>query len=172
MFYYEKLIEKCLPVNEELTLPSKCYMVKVTVACRLYNLLMSESNNLKAYGDDYDDNDDSSIDDSLLSSKRVNMNEIETDLVMDILPEATRFTSNISVNELTNNYDIDLDTNDVDNLNENENGLDYKEHETTQDLTVYVQSNSRLKLILLMPNESAEKIQSDNLIKTVSVLLK
>lgn len=91
------------------------------------------------------------------------------DLTMDILPESYRFTSAVSIRSASNILD------DLVNFNENDYEDDEDDNELSEEnnygntLTMYVQTNSRLKIVLLSLHSSEDQYQKDNTIRVVSL---
>ena len=157
-------------------MPSGCHLVKINVSKRLLDRLTFDSLSvssstrkraslLSTPTNEYDmiesEFDEFGEDYPRPNSRAANNND-EDDLVMDILPETTRFTTLVSINK------INVDLLDDDHLNINDDYDDQDESEPMQQLIMYVQKNSRLKLVLLsLDSVSREHYQDDNLIRNV-----
>jgi hypothetical protein len=110
----------------------------------------------------------------------------DQDLVeMDTLPETTRFTTTVSINKLNiidfidneneqlDNFDDyyykddDIDDDDDDSINDDAVMPVHRQPHGLKQLTMYVQKNSRLKLVLLSLDSAAsqEQYKIDNLIR-------
>ncbi len=179
-------MENCAPVKEDLVLPSGCHLVKINVSKRLLDRLIFDSSNSMSStrkrsallstpinDNEYQYNDDDRFDESLSCERnkqsvsrngRESQNSFDDDLVMDVLPDTTRFTTMISVNK------INLDMLDQDDrLNINDEFDDAESVTQMEKITMYVQKNSRLKLVLLSLDSASSKeiYQIDNLIRNV-----
>ena len=165
-------MEKCVPFNSNLTLPSRCYLVKVNVSTKLYNILIREASNL-TYSSLSNRTKDFTINDTSINNNPQDRNDTDSesnDLEMDLLPESYRFTSDVSI-RLASNIFEDLLNDDVNDNNDDEENDDYDDNEENKygnALTMYVQTNSRLKLITLSANSDDEQFQIDNTIRVVS----
>lgn len=110
--------------------------------------------------DSFDTKFDSHIDEDETVTDSLSIQSSDTDLTMDMLPDWTRFTQYLSFNELIDrNIDIGLEDS-VENF--------YGVEKITHEVTVYVQSNSRLKLVLFISSEKNKILNLDTLIKDVS----
>ena len=179
-------MENCAPVKEELVLPSGCHLVKINVSKRLLDRLIFDSSNsalstrkrsdflsTPINDNEYQNNDDDKFDEiltyetnkqSVSRDGRDSQNSFDDDLVMDVLPDTTRFTTMISVNK------INLDMLDQDDrLNINDEFDDVESVQQMEKITMYVQKNSRVKLVLLSLDSASSKeiYQIDNLIRNV-----
>lgn len=91
------------------------------------------------------------------------------DLTMDLLPESFRFTSAVSMRSASNIFEELILDNDLDDDEEEseENEIN-EESNYGNTFTMYVQTNSKLKIILLCLNTSEEQFQIENTIRVVS----
>lgn len=158
-----------MPFDENLTLPSRCYLVKVNISNKLYNSLIREANaiNISSTLSNRVFNDSPEL------SQQSETNESDTesnDLTMDLLPDSFRFTSTVSMRSASNMLDDLIAAEDEDDQNDDEDDDD-EENNYGNVLTMYVQTNSRLKLILLSLNSTEEPYQIDNTIRVVSLFL-
>lgn len=137
-------------------LPSGCYLLKIHLPKRLLNRLLKEaSSNLNT-------SDSSSETDSIL--EETNKASSEGDLTMDVLPESTRFTTTVSINSFGLENNSSLNENDC---------IEDDPGEALEDLhqvTLYVQKNSRLKLVLLSLETSKEQFELESTIRIVIIL--
>jgi len=183
-------LENCAPVKEDLVLPSGCHLVKINVSKRLLDRLTIDSLNSTSSAkkrnaflstpindfDDRNENDTDKLDESFSfesSSRnkqsisrdgRESQNSFDDDLVMDVLPETTRFTTMVPINKI--NLDL-IDQDERLNINDEYDDLDGLQQ--MEKITMYVQKNSRLKLVLLSLDSASSKeiYQIDNLIRNV-----
>ena len=84
---------------------------------------------------------------------------------MDTLPDTTRFTQYYSFNDLLKN-NLEANLNDSDDHFEFTDGV-----QNSREVNIYVQMNSKLKIILLISNDMNENLQNDNVIKDVNAFL-
>lgn len=158
-----------MPFDENLTLPSRCYLVKVNISNKLYNSLIREANaiNISSTLSNRVFNDSP----ELSQQSETNNSDTESnDLTMDLLPDSFRFTSAVSMRSASNMLDDLIAAEDEDDQNDDEDDDD-EENNYGNVLTMYVQTNSRLKLILLSLNSTEEPYQIDNTIRVVSLFL-
>ena len=144
------MLDKCERVNDSLSLPSGCFLVKVYLPKRLLNRLINESTEFNRV---YTQSSSESID-----KLTEEIAEEESDLVMDILPETTRFHTTVSISSIQNELQTDIlqDTSE------------FYENDTEQEIAVYVQKNSRLKLVLISLDTNKEQYEHENIIRIVS----
>lgn len=172
-------MENCVTLNEELTLPSGCHLVKINVNKRLFDRLYNDSPSVHKINENSSDNLDSDSIRLNESSAASRENDDENDdLIMDTLPETTRFTTTISMSSI-DAFGIDLentvqeddliDDDVVDHSPSLEHSKQQQVQVQTQQLAMYVQKNSRLKLVLLSTDMSKDKYEIDNLIRIVSI---
>ena len=174
-------MENCVTLNEELTLPSGCHLVKININKRLFDRLYNDSSSVHKISTNENNSDNLDSDSIRLNEPCVVSRENDDendDLIMDILPETTRFTTTVSMSSI-DAFGIDLEnTVQDDDLIEDDLDVNYSpklEHsskqvvQTTQQLAMYVQKNSRLKLVLLSVDMSKDKYEIDNLIRIVSI---
>ena len=195
-----KLLENCAPLKKDLVLPSGCHLVKINVTKRLLDRLnmdtFTSSSARKRHAflsmpiddcDNQNENDENKLDESYgyeshsrnkqststQDDGRESHNSLDDDLVMDVLPETTRFTTMVPINKI--NLDF-IEQEDRSNINDEYDemddcngggggGVEYR----MEQLTMYVQKNSRLKLVLLSLDSASSKeiYQIDNLIRNV-----
>lgn len=153
-------MEKCVKVNESLTLPSGCHLVKLNISKRLLNRLIKESNVSDYYANNKLDEESNEFEDLNITND-LPSNE---DLVMDVLPESTRFNTTVSLNSFPNDL---IDEFDLENSADSD-FFDTESDELCQ-VTAYVQKNSRLKLILLSLDTNKDQYDLDNLIRIVNI---
>ena len=102
----------------------------------------------------------------------------DNDLVMDVLPETTRFTTMVSINRI-NMHMVDIDdehlNDDFDDYDDEiapgDDELSNAQPPRMEQLIVYVQRNSRLKLVLLSLEDASsvkDHYQIENMIRNVS----
>lgn len=161
-------MEKCEPVNENLILPSGCFLVKVNLSKRFLSFIQNESGKNSAINDS--DENSSLLDESDVISNSDETKSISSELTMDILPESTRFTTSVALNSLKdldeysssagNFGEFDLDDDD------DEEGFDA---DKLAQVTVYVQKNSRLKMILLSTEILKDKYTVEKTIGIVKI---
>lgn len=161
--------------NENRTLPSGCYLMKVHVSKSVLKSLMGE---WTATSDQsMEDADAQSISETNKTTPTDALDDesLSTDLTMDSLPESTRFMENVS------KLSAQLSSSDQDKvlLNafdhaprrqaeyERENGT--FDPESVEDLIIYMQRNSRLKLLLIMRAKKIEDFKYEKIIPIVSL---
>jgi hypothetical protein len=166
-------------VNSELTLPSGCQLVKINIPKSLLNSLSSTAHLTRpTAGTDDDDHDDdlSMVDVNELMSNSFIINdpaanneeeEAEEELVMDGLPKHTRFTTNVAIETLSERLATAIveDTSD-DFFFDNDSG---NNGDSLEQIAVYVQKNSHLKLVLLSRATQSEHYRLNNILPIVSV---
>lgn len=90
----------------------------------------------------------------------------EIDLTMDTLPEKFRFTRYFSFHDLmAKNLETAFDDSESDDAIAEDQSITCN----TQDLIIYVQTNSKLKIILFISEDMKENLKNDSLIKDVQI---
>ena len=121
--------------------------MKATISADLYNkLLNTDHNKLRNTSDESEFLEDHSF-----------YNK-DGDLTMDSLPESARFTQSLSFQD----FEADLNK-EVDIIETGE----FARNEKTTHVNLYVQSNSKLKLVLLLSEKIEENLHLEILIKDV-----
>lgn len=154
-------MEQCSEMRKELTLPSGCYLVKISLLKCLYDRIcyQQQFNKSKLENSDDDDDDDDNNEDEVnkrMMMMKLNQDDdeddasISNDLIMDVLPQSTRFTTTSTFDHLN---EIGIDFNQLENdLNDDDMNwddlIDYNENQYKL-INLYVQKNSRLRLVLL-----------------------
>lgn len=93
----------------------------------------------------------------------------EAVLEMDMLPESTRFTSNVNTSLDLNTSLRLVDVEDEEDLmNDSHNVVDENTN-LLEEVVVYVQRNSRLKLVLLVPCANMVQIPYEEIIRIVII---
>lgn len=82
------------------------------------------------------------------------------DLTMDSLPESARFTQSLSFQDFEADLHIDSEV--------TETNIEFETNERTTNISLYVQTNSKLKLVLLLPERTHDSLSFEILIKDVS----
>lgn len=90
----------------------------------------------------------------------------DIDLTMDTLPETFRFTRYFSFHDLmAKNLETAFDDSESDDFIAGDQSIACN----TQDLIIYVQTNSKLKIILFISEDMKENLKNDSLIKDVHI---
>ena len=160
-----QLLEKCVQFDDTLELPARCYLVRATLGINLYNSLVNSSIETK-FNEETDDTYDTKSKAFADFDDFNSFNEI--DLTMDTLPETSRFTRYFSFNDLmAKNLETVFDDSELDDINEDQSVT----CNMTRDIIVYVQTNSKLKIVLLISEDMKKHLKEDSLIKDVSICL-
>ncbi len=146
-------MEKCNEMRKDLTLPSGCYLVNINLLKCLYDRICMEKNKTKLDNSDClmeEDNNQEMIKFNEEGDDEEDSNSISNDLIMDVLPQSTRFTTTSTLDQLN---EIGIDFNQFENdLNDDDtnwdDSIDFNETQYKL-INLYVQKNSRLRLVLL-----------------------
>jgi galactitol-specific phosphotransferase system IIB component len=184
-------LEKCAQINEELLLPSGCHLIRVNLSSKLFECLLKElgegtsteaiSINEHKSKTDEDELEMSSSKQSDESEADHSDKELDNELKMDTLPEAVRFTTQAHISKLSalntlinNKIEQHLDDDFFDENIEHANSttIDTEKHPgndimTTTSLGIYVQRNSRLKLVLILLDTNKQHYKQDATVRIV-----
>ncbi len=157
-------------MNPDLNLPSGFHLVKIHLFKPLFDRLSSTNSSEKR-------SDQTVCTDQLNLSLEINQvqrnqgnicketTENEAVLEMDVLPESTRFTLNVNSSMgLSAEEDEEILINNSQNvaiIDENSNFY--------EEVVIYVQKNSRLKLVLLAPCSIMDEISYEEIIRIVII---
>jgi hypothetical protein len=157
-------------LNPDLNLPSGFHLVKIHLFKPLFDRLSSTNSSEKR-------SDQTVCTDQLNLSLEINQvqrnqgnicketTENEAVLEMDVLPESTRFTLNVNSSMgLSAEEDEEILINNSQNvaiIDENSNFY--------EEVVIYVQKNSRLKLVLLAPCSIMDEISYEEIIRIVII---
>ncbi len=157
-------------------LPSGCHLVKLNILKSLLDRIDSHQGLDASKRGSVDSWSDVDVDENLNGSNERDASDstsIDNDLVMDLLPDSTRFTTTNTLEQL-NEIGIDLDSLDAD---DDDDGFELATNSSDQfaQIVVYVQKNSRLRLVLMshlpreteIANSKTDVYQFDNFIRIV-----
>jgi hypothetical protein len=155
----------CNEMRQDLTLPSGCYLVKINLTKCLYDRICFQqqikSNRLENSDDENRESDENESEQMIQNEDEDNVS-INNDLIMDLLPQSTRFTTTSTLGQL-NEIGIDFnrledDLNDEDmNWNDQNDFIDTQQYKI---VNLYIQKNSRLRLVLM--SNQVDSSSNDN----------